>query len=39
MKNIFQKSSSNWVRYDKYEWRATADGKWYITPATDAKEK
>ncbi len=37
MKNIFQKSSSNWVRYDKYEWRTDADGKWYITPAVDAK--
>ena len=37
MKNIFQKSSSNWVRYDKYEWRAAVDGKWYITPVADAK--
>ena len=37
MKNIFQKSSSNWVRYDKYEWRTAADGKCYITPAADAK--
>ncbi len=37
MKNIFQNSSSNWVRYDKYEWRTSADGKCYITPAADAK--
>lgn len=36
MKNIFQNSSSNWVRYDKYEWRTSADGKCYITPAADA---
>lgn len=37
MKNIFQNSSSNWVRYDKYEWCTSADGKCYITPAADAK--
>ena len=37
MKNIFQNSSSNWVRYNKYEWRTSADGKCYITPAADAK--
>ena len=23
MKAIFQNSSSNWVRYDKYEWRTS----------------
>ena len=37
MKNLFQKSSSNWVKYDKYEWRTSANGKYYITPSTDAK--
>ena len=37
MKNIFQKSSSNWVKYDKYEWRTAANGKCYITPSADAK--
>ena len=37
MKNIFQKSSSNWVKYDKYEWRTAVNGKCYITPSTDAK--
>ena len=31
MKNIFQNSSSNGVRYDKYEWRTSADGQCYIT--------
>lgn len=36
-KNIFQNFSSNWVRYDKYEWRTSTDGKCYITPAVDAK--
>lgn len=37
MKDIFQNSSSNWVRYNKYEWRTSADGKCYITPTADAK--
>lgn len=37
MKNIFQKSSSNWVRYDKYEWKKDGFGTSYITPADDAK--
>ena len=37
MKNIFQKSSSNWVKYDKYEWRTATNGKCYITPSADAK--
>lgn len=36
-KNIFQNSSSNWVRYNKYEWRTSTDRKCYITPAADAK--
>lgn len=37
MKNIFQSSSSNWVRYDKYEWLTDESGKFYITPAKNAK--
>lgn len=37
MSNLFQKTSSNWVRYDKYEWREDAEGILYITPAPDAK--
>ena len=37
MKNIFQKSSSNWVWYDKYEWKTEASGVCFITPADDAK--
>ena len=35
--NLFQKTSSNWVRYDKYEWKEDAEGILYITPAPDAK--
>ena len=37
MSNLFQKTSSNWVRYDKYEWKEDAEGILYITPAPDAK--
>lgn len=37
MKNSFQKSSSNWVKYGKYEWRTATNGKCYITPSADAK--
>lgn len=36
MKNLFDRSSSNWIKYDNYEWKE-ADGKCYITPAPNAK--
>lgn len=26
MKNLFERTSSNWVRYSEYEWRAAEDG-------------
>ena len=32
MKNLFEQSRSHWVRYDRYELKAAADGKRYITP-------
>ncbi len=35
--NLLQKTSSNWVRYDKYEWKEDTEGILYITPAPDAK--
>lgn len=35
--NLFQKTSSNWVRYDKYEWKEDTEGILYITLAPDAK--
>lgn len=34
---MFQRFSSNWVRYNKYEWRTAENGKCYITPAKEAK--
>ena len=37
MKNLFEQSRSHWVRYDRYELKAAADGKRYITPGKNAK--
>ena len=37
MMNIFANSSSNWVKYDKYEWKKADNGTLYITPTQDAK--
>ena len=33
MKNLFENTSSLWVRYSKYEYRNDKDGTLYITPA------
>lgn len=37
MDNLFQRTSANWVRYSKYEYRETSDGVLYLTPCKDAK--
>ncbi len=37
--NLFKKTSSHWVRYDKYEWKKNDKGVLYITPAEKAKPK
>ena len=37
MMNLFANSSSNWVKYDKYEWKKEDNGTLYITPTEDAK--
>ena len=37
MSNLFQRTSSSWVRYDKYEWKEDKEGTLYITPSPDAK--
>ena len=39
MMNFFKKTSSHWVRYDRYEWREDDKGRFYITPAQKAKPK
>ena len=36
MNYLFQKSSSNWIHYDKYEWRTDKKGTLYLTPTADA---
>lgn len=35
--NLFKKTSSHWVRYDKYEWKKNDKDVLYITPAEKAK--
>ena len=37
MRNLFERTSSHWVRYSEYEWRAAEDGTLYLTPAKTAK--
>ena len=37
MSNLFRKTSSNWARYDKYEWKEDKEGTLYITTSPDAK--
>lgn len=37
MSNLFKRTSSNWARYDKYEWKEDKEGTLYIIPSPDAK--
>lgn len=37
MSNLFEKTSSNWVRYSDYEWKKDKSGVLYLTPASEAK--
>ena len=37
MKNLFERTSSNWVRYSEYEWKAATDGTMYLTPTKTAQ--
>lgn len=37
MKNLFERTSFNWVRYSEYEWRAAEDGTLYLTPTKTAQ--
>ncbi len=37
MKNLFQRASSPWVRYSRYECSKAGDGNLYLVPARDAK--
>ena len=37
MKNLFERTSSNWVRYSEYEWREAEDGTLFLTPTKTAQ--
>ena len=37
MKNLFERTSSNWVRYSEYEWKAAEDGSLYLMPTAAAQ--
>lgn len=37
MKNLFERTSSNWVRYSEYEWKEAENGKLYLTPTKTAQ--
>ena len=37
MNSLFERTSSQWVRYDSYEWKKAEDGKLYLTPTKDAQ--
>ncbi len=37
MKNLFEHTSANWVRYSEYEWKKASDGTLYLTPAKTAQ--
>lgn len=37
MNNLFQKTSSHWVKYSEYEYRHEEDGTLYVAPAPKAK--
>ena len=37
MNNLFERTSSQWVRYSEYEWKAVEDGTLYLTPTKAAQ--
>lgn len=37
MKSLFERTSSNWVRYNEYEWQEAKDGTLYLMPAKTAQ--
>ena len=37
MTNLFERTSSQWVRYSEYEWKTAADGTLYLTPTKAAQ--
>ncbi len=39
MTNLFERTSSPWVRYSSYERKQAEDGNFYLTPEADAKPR
>ena len=37
MTNLFERTSSQWVRYSEYEWKEAEDGALYLTPTKAAQ--
>ena len=37
MNNLFERTSSQWVRYSEYEWKAAEDGTLYLIPTKAAQ--
>lgn len=37
MKSLFERTSSNWVRYSEYEWKEAENGILYLTPTKKAQ--
>ena len=37
MKHFFERTSSNWVRYSEYEWKAAKDGTLFLSPTATAQ--
>ena len=37
MNNLFERTSSQWVRYSEYEWKEAEDGALYLTPTKAAQ--
>lgn len=37
MTNLFERTSSQWVRYSEYEWKPAEDGTLYLTPTKAAQ--
>ena len=37
MKNPFDYTSANWVKYSQYEWKKATDGTLYLTPTEKAE--
>ena len=37
MINLFERTSSNWVRYTEYEWKEAENGNLYLTPTKTAQ--